>query len=565
MSTVIWSPTKKLPHQLAHIEGSEAMDQSTANLLSYALIEETIWNTIIDPINRFRQHVLGFNSISSATGGRLIIDNEIPHTYFCPEVLVPRPSDWDNMIDASGYVFTDEEAQYSPAHDLSDFIQSGSPPIYFMVQEHTMESPGMLTRAIQDTVKHGFRVILSQDCRDICRILNDDNVLLVENIPHAWLLPQVAAVVHSGSAEQSALALQYGKPSVVIPHTTDQLSRGISLSSVGAAAAPLTNNVLSSDALYQALEFCLRQDMQESTRVVQRQVHDESGLESAIQAFYRWLPPQVQKCDITHQNMAMYQIWNKPSSRISPEAAAVLLEERLIKQTDIVLITRRTYNIQCETSKPFEGTTRGYWNGATIAAKNIATASDLVSMLPGMQRKSDDSSVEKSKRKNLAKGVGIGTARFFGNVALLPFTSTALVVNTVAYGVKGVKGAKTLDKESTVADTAASYHESEFPPSDNPRIEAYRSRPSAKQDYGIINCTTGLRNQVNLNTSDFSTTEPRTEKHNKLPSSVLIKQIQARDEEHIEAICRRHLDRGFKNPMLKNPDFRRLVINKYQG
>ncbi|GAB1198452.1 hypothetical protein APSETT444_007775 [Aspergillus pseudonomiae] len=201
MSTVIWSPTKKLPHPLAQIEGSEAMDQGMTNILSYALIEETIWNT--------------------------------------------------------------------PAKDLSDFIQSGSPPIYFMVREHTMETPGMLARAIQDTVvKRGLRAILSQDCRDICRILNHNDVFLVDNIPH---------------------------------------------------------------------EFCLRADIQESTRVVQRQVHDESGLKSAIQAFYRWLPPQVQKCDITNQNLAMYQIWNKPSSKISPEAAAVLLEERLIKQTDIVL------------------------------------------------------------------------------------------------------------------------------------------------------------------------------------------------------------------------------------
>ncbi|QRD92604.1 hypothetical protein F9C07_12563 [Aspergillus flavus] len=345
MSAMIWSPTKEFPHPLAHIDGSEDMDQVMANVLSYALVEETIWKTIIEPINRYRQHVLGCQSISSATGGRLMIDNDIPHTYFCPEVLVSRPGDWDDMIsmssyysNTSGYVFVEEEAQYSPAKDLSSFIESGSPPIYFLLQENSMESPGMLARAIQDiVVKHGLRAILSQGCRDTCRILNDDNVLLVDSIPYAWLLPRVAVVVHSGSADQSALALQYGKPSVVIPHTADQLSRGIKLSSIGATAAPLMSNMFSPDALYQALEFCLRPDVQESTRVVQKQVHDESGLESAIKAFYRWLPPQVQKCDITNQNLAMYQIWNRPSMRISPEVAAVLLEEQLIKQTDIVL------------------------------------------------------------------------------------------------------------------------------------------------------------------------------------------------------------------------------------
>ncbi|KAE8370947.1 UDP-Glycosyltransferase/glycogen phosphorylase [Aspergillus caelatus] len=491
MSTIIWSPTKKLPHPWAHIEGSENMDQNTANLLSYALVEETLWNTIIEPINKFRQHVLGFNGISSATGGRLMTDNEIPHTYFCPEVLVLRPGDWDNMIGMSN-------------------------------------TSSSRARAIQDTVvKHGLRAILSQDCRDICRILNNANVLLADSIPHGWLLPRVAVVVHSGSIDQSALALQYGKPSVVIPHTADQFSRGIGLSSIGAAGAPLTTNRFSPNALYQALEFCLRPDIQESTRVVQKQVHDEAGLERAVQAFYRWLPPQVQKCDITNQNLAMYRVWNRPSLRISPEAAAVLVEEQLIKQTDIVLITRQVYNIECESSRPVEDTARDYWNGVTVAAKNIATSSDLVSMLPGMQRKSDDSSVKKPKRKNLAKDIGIGTARLFGNIALLPFTSTALVVNTVAYGVKGAKGTKALDEESATTDIAASK----------------QSNPSANA---------------------FSTGRSTEDKGKALPSSVNTSQIKARDEEHAEAICRRHLDRGFKSPVLKCLDFRRLVVDRYQ-
>ncbi|OOO07676.1 glycosyl transferase family 28 [Aspergillus oryzae] len=566
MSAMIWSPTKEFPHPLAHIDGSEDMDQVMANVLSYALVEETIWKTIIEPINRYRQHVLGCQSISSATGGRLMIDNDIPHTYFCPEVLVSRPGDWDDMINTSGYVFAEEEAQYSPAKDLSSFIESGSPPIYFMLQENSMESPGMLARAIQDiVVKHGLRAILSQGCRDTCRILNDDNVFLVDSIPYAWLLPRVAVVVHSGSADQSALALQYGKPSVVIPHTAEQLSRGIKLSNIGAAAAPLMSNMLSPDALYQALEFCLRPDVQESTRAVQKQVHNESGLESAIKAFYRWLPPQVQKCDITNQNLAMYQIWNKPSMRISPEVAAVLLEEQLIKQTDIVLNTRQVYNIQCESSRPIEGIAWDHWKRVTIAAKSIVTASDLVSMLPGMQRKSDDSSVEKPKRKNLTKDVGIDAARFFWNIALLPFTSTALVINTVAYGVKGVRGSKTRDEESAATDIVASYDESELPQSDSPRINETRQRPSMMQDSGIIHRATGLRKQSNLNASDFST-EPNTEnKRKELPSSVQTSRIQARDEEHAEAICRRHLDRGFRSPRLKCLDFRKLVIDKYQS
>lgn len=32
-----------------------------------------------------------------------MIDNDIPHTYFCPEVLVSRPGDWDDMISMPTY------------------------------------------------------------------------------------------------------------------------------------------------------------------------------------------------------------------------------------------------------------------------------------------------------------------------------------------------------------------------------------------------------------------------------------------------------------------------------
>ncbi|PYI00855.1 UDP-Glycosyltransferase/glycogen phosphorylase [Aspergillus sclerotiicarbonarius CBS 121057] len=338
MSTTLWSSTREFPHPLAHVEGCEEVDERTSNLFSYALVEESIWNVIIEPINRFRQHVLGFQSISSAVGGRLVVDQEIPQTYLCSEVLIPRPKDWSNMIEISGYVFEDEPEPYKPAKDLQNFLESGPSPIYFILQGDRMERPGLLAKAIQDAVlKQGFRAILSRGCRDIGPILDNPNVFLAEHIPHEWLLPRVCVVVHHGNAYDTALVLRHGKPSVVLPYSGEQLSRGIAISKIGAAAAPLMDNMLSSDSLSQAVAFCLRPDIQQSTRAARNRVVEESGLDTTIQSFYRWLPSHIQKCSITQQDLAMYQIWNKPSLRISPEAAAVLLEDRRIKKSDIVL------------------------------------------------------------------------------------------------------------------------------------------------------------------------------------------------------------------------------------
>ncbi|RAK96845.1 glycosyltransferase [Aspergillus ibericus CBS 121593] len=509
MSTMLWSSTREFPHPLAQVDGCEEVDERMSNLLSYALVEEReTWATvliivfscsIIEPINRFRQQVLGFQGISSAIGGRLLVDQEIPHTYLCSEVLIPRPKDWSSMI--------------------------GPSPIYLNLRGEGMESPDILAKSIQDTVlQQGFRVILSGGCRDLGPLFDNPHVFSAEKIPHEWLLPRVSVIVHHGNSDDTASALRHGTPSVVIPHSGEQLSRGIAISKIGAAAAPLLAKMLSSESLSQAIAFCLRPDIQQSTQAVRNRVIEENGLDTTIQSFYRWLPSPIQKCSITQQDLAMYHIWNKPSIIISPEAAAVLLEERRIKKSDIVLIQRRSYIIECDKLAALHGTARDYWDGVTHAAKRIATSSDLISTLPGLQRKVIPIAGNNSKdKRNLAKDVGISTARFFGHIALLPFT----IVNSVTYGVKAAAG----DSPHNLG------------PSHPPGNRAIG--PSTRR-FTPPDQTTGKRVPSSSRTSHAS-------------------QIQVRDEEHVQAICRRHLERGYQSPKRRHAEFREMVRDRYQG
>ncbi|PYI00854.1 hypothetical protein BO78DRAFT_329077, partial [Aspergillus sclerotiicarbonarius CBS 121057] len=131
----------------------------------------------------------------------------------------------------------------------------------------------------------------------------------------------------------------------------------------------------------------------------------------------------------------------------------------------------------------------------------------------------------KSKEKrSLAKDVGIGTARLFGHIALLPFTTTALVVNSVTYGVKAAAG----DSSPKLGPS-----------------NTHGNGPSAGQ----------------LTPLDQSA-------RNGAPSSSRASnasQIQARDDEHVQAICRRHLERGYKSPKLKHPEFRKMVLDRFQA
>jgi hypothetical protein len=51
---------------------------------------------------------------------------------------------------------------------------------------------------------------------------SDDQVHVVADTPHAWLLPRTAAVVHHGGAGTTGAGLRAGVPNVVCPWFADQ-------------------------------------------------------------------------------------------------------------------------------------------------------------------------------------------------------------------------------------------------------------------------------------------------------------------------------------------------------
>ncbi|GLA11365.1 hypothetical protein AnigIFM62618_003660 [Aspergillus niger] len=408
---------------------------------------------------------------------------------------------------------------------------------------------------IQDAIlKNGYRALLSRECRRLGELLNSDNVLVTQSVPFEWLLPRVAVIVHNGSQASTQLALQYGKPSVIIAPTENYLSTAQTIARIGAGASPLMSRTFTSEGLAQAITFCLRTDVQQSTQAIQRQVEEEAGLENAIRSFYRYFPSQVQTCGITKQCLAMYQIWNKPSLLISSEAAAVLVQENRIKVTDIVLINRCIYKSQAEDSASSDSTAKEYWNGFTNAAKDIVSASDLVSMISGRQKDSpiDD---ERKVKRTVARDVGVGTAKFFGHIALLPFTSTALVVNTVTYGVKSVKKHQARGGKREEADVAASYDLS-----GDDDFDAAASKRSAAGSLGE-GLGPNTMQRGNSNTGITADIEGRIG----TSATPTVSQIHLKNEEHLEAICRRHLDRGFKSPRITDTGFRKMVLSAFDA
>ncbi|RDW84124.1 glycosyltransferase [Aspergillus mulundensis] len=573
MSATPQTPTKAFPHPRARFNSSEGIDTTTANILSYALVQERTWYTSIEPINRFRQRILGLMPISSSTAATLVRDHSIPHTYFCSKLLVPKPVDWPENQDISGYIFREQEALYRPPPDLESFLLAGRATIYFMMHESTSQDPRLLASIIQKTVLgRGFRALFSRKWQHIAASLDSPDVFVVDSTSNEWVLPKVSLVVHNGDAQSVKLALQHGKPSITLAKTEDQHNLGVALAKLAAGASPLSLQTLTPDTLAQGIEYCLRPDIQQAARTIQSQLIDEGGAQSAVQSFYRWLPPaQKRVCTITQRELAVFRVWNKPSLVICAEAAAVLLSKKRIGLSDLVLTDRCIYRTQPEDIASTGSTTKEYWTGLNTAVKDIVRASDLVGKLSGShgrKRLDENGAYSDRDKSNPARDVGVGTAKFFGHVALLPFTSTALVVNSAIYAVKSVQahiGASHDDKKEEFA-TEASYDfrkNGGVCPKHEPSIS---SHGQSIRGSVIVDSNTSAEQSLHrtLNITNAPSGQRAPGNRPGESTSTAIDQIQMRNDEHVLAIFRRYLDRGIRSERVHDEKFRQEVLDVFE-
>ena len=83
--------------------------------------------------------------------------------------------------------------------------------------------------------------------------VHGDDVLTVGAVPHEWLLPRAAAVVHHCGAGTTAAALRAGVPTVPVPVAGDQPFWAARQRALGVCPAALPARRLDSDHLADAI------------------------------------------------------------------------------------------------------------------------------------------------------------------------------------------------------------------------------------------------------------------------------------------------------------------------
>jgi sterol 3beta-glucosyltransferase len=211
-------------------------------------------------------------------------DRPVPILYAFSRHLRPVPADYPPHAHVTGAWFLDREPGWQPSSDLSDFLAAGPPPVYIGFGSMGFGAGAEARyRAIVDTVhRAGLRAILARGWSHLTAE-NTDDLLVVDDVPHDWLLPQMSAVVHHGGSGTTAAGLRAGRPSLLCPVIGDQPFWGRQIHGLGAGPAPLPWRRLTSASFESRLhDLVSHSGYREVATRIKQQMATEDGTGAAV-------------------------------------------------------------------------------------------------------------------------------------------------------------------------------------------------------------------------------------------------------------------------------------------
>lgn len=216
----------------------------------------------------------------------------VPILYaYSPAVVAPKPPQWSDGQEVTGYWFLDNSAGWQPADDLAHFLASGPPPVYVGFGSMNLLDPQKVTEIVLEALaRTGQRGLLLEGWGGLGNVDLPDEVFQVKSAPHDWLFPQMAAVVHHGGSGTTAASLRAGVPSIVVPFTADQPFWGKRVYELGVGPKPIPRKRLSVERLAAAIAAATSdQIMQQRAAALGQRIRAENGVAQAVEVIHRHL------------------------------------------------------------------------------------------------------------------------------------------------------------------------------------------------------------------------------------------------------------------------------------
>ncbi|KAI2465322.1 glycosyltransferase family 1 protein [Annulohypoxylon bovei var. microspora] len=395
MFTFPYTPTQAFPHPLASIKKSN-VDPGYTNFISYPLVEMMVWQGLGDLVNDFRAKTLGLDPVSTLWAPGATYRLHVPFTYLWSPGLVPKPDDWSEEVDVSGFVFLDLASSFEPPEDLVEFLDNGEMPIYIGFGSIVVDDADRFTEMIFEAVRlAGVRAFVSKGWGGLGHNNVPEHIYMLDNTPHDWLFPKVQACVIHGGAGTTAIALKCGKPTMIVPFFGDQHFWGSMVSSAGAGPTPVPYKKLTAERLAGGIQFCLGGEALEAAQKIARDIEFEGdGAKNAVRAFHHNLTlsgENSMKCSILDDRVAVWRV-KKTSLKLSALAADIAVSHGLISWRKLRLLRHKEFNDFEGPGEPITG----------IVASLIGTVSNVfggIGSVPYRLAKTSNRRADSRKRK----------------------------------------------------------------------------------------------------------------------------------------------------------------------
>ncbi len=223
--------------------------------------------------------------------GNLMRRLETPILFGWSPSFLAQPKDWPPNCQVTGYWFLDTSKDWQPPRALLDFLGAGAPPVYVGFGSMPGLSPREMTDLIVASLRRaGQRGIVLAEAGTVSRERLPGDVFVVDSIPHDWLFPRGAAVVHHGGAGTTAAGLRAGRPTVVIPLIADQPFWGNRVYERGLGPRPIPQKRLSPETLAVAIgRAATDPGMRAAADALGAKIREEDGVGAAIEIVSRYL------------------------------------------------------------------------------------------------------------------------------------------------------------------------------------------------------------------------------------------------------------------------------------
>jgi len=254
------------------------------NKLSYAIVHKG-YRSYDSVINEFRQNELGLEKLPKSTSP-IQMANGSPLTILHghSRYVWPRPDDWPKTAHVTGYWFLDQAEDWQPPADLLAFLEAGDAPIYVGFGSMTGRNPKRMANLVVEALqKANVRGIIATGWGGLDTSNLPDTIFKLDNIPHDWLFPRVAAVVHHGGAGTTAAGLRAGRPTIICPYLVDQPHWGERVYALGVGSKPIPQKKLTTEKLTEAIrEVMTNQAIRQNAEALGKKIREEDGITNAV-------------------------------------------------------------------------------------------------------------------------------------------------------------------------------------------------------------------------------------------------------------------------------------------